>query len=96
MSKEKASKRTLIQRAALAVVRSEMHLYDHLSSRPRYRVEPPCRPFDASVDIQVTMHCAHSVRLIDPCEKCERNEQDCVAYRRAASVRLKALLKQME
>lgn len=95
MSKDKPSKRTPIQRAALAVVRSEMHLYDHLSARPRYRVEPPCLRTSSIDDNIAHGRCAHDHALHDVCSLCERNEEDCKLYRRAASVRLKALLKQL-
>jgi hypothetical protein len=92
------NKRTPIQQAALAVVRSEMRLYDAMSSVPRIRVDRSnIHTLDSIVDLQHgTRSCAHGRALHDVCSECERNEDDCKAYRVAASQRIKDLLKQLE
>lgn len=95
MSSDKAQTRTPIQRAAVAVIRAEMRLYDGLSRSPRYRVEQP-HALDTIVDMKFgSRSCAHGRALTDVCFECERNDEDCKVYRVAASQRIKDLLKQL-
>ncbi len=99
---DKPQPRTPIQRAALAVVRAEMHLYDALGRTPRYRVEAAhINALDAIADERArcsahgTRSCAHGRALHDVCAECERTDDDCKAYRVAATQRIKDLLKQL-
>jgi len=84
-------------KAAIAVVRSEMHAYDGLASKPRYRVEAPHRRDSArALDIDAPQKCAHGTWLHEQCDKCGRYDlpwSDCVPYRQAREQRLKELLK---
>jgi hypothetical protein len=92
------STRTPIQRIALAVVRAEMRSYDTLSSTPRLRVDRSnIHTLDAIVDAHLcgTRSCAHGRALHDVCAECGRDEQDCKAYRVAATQRIKELLSQL-
>ncbi len=93
MSKDKVVP-TSLQRCVLNIVRREMRTYDLLSQTPRLRYERSVvHSVDALVDIQQTRRCAHDRALVDPCPECERNEDDCVVYRRAVQSRIKELLK---
>ncbi len=102
MSSNKPSARSPIQRAAIALVRREMREYDSLGRVSRYRVE---RPIIDALDIieqeklshheHGTRSCAHGRALHDTCGECCRTEEDCKAYRVAASQRIKDLLKQL-
>ncbi len=102
MSQDKPSARSPIQRAAIALVRREMHEYDSLSRVSRYRVEQPrVNLVDAIAQEKLAHHehgtrsCAHGRALHDTCAECGRDEQDCKAYRVAATQRIKDLLKQL-
>jgi hypothetical protein len=96
-SNDKPSKRRAIQRVALNIVRREMRLYDALSATPRLRYERAVvHALDAIADAQHgTRSCAHDRALIDTCTECERTDEDCKAYRVAATQRIKDLLKQL-
>jgi hypothetical protein len=91
--------RSSIQRAALRIVRAEMHLYDNLASKPRLRVDRSnIHTYDAIVEQNASeahgsRSCAHGRALHVPCAECERSEEDCQVYRVAASQRIKELLK---
>lgn len=94
--------RTPIQRLALSIVRREMHEYDSLARTARYRVERTVvSALDALEQEKLSHHehgtrsCAHGRALHTPCVECERSEDDCKAYRVAASQRIKELLKQL-
>jgi hypothetical protein len=94
--------RTPIQRAAIALVRREMREYDSLSRRSRIVVEPPrVNLLDVIAQEKLAHHehgtrsCAHGSALHEPCAMCERTEQDCQAYRVAATQRIKDLLSQL-
>jgi len=97
VSSDKPTPRTAIQRAAIAVVRSDMRSYDALSATPRLRYERSVvHAIDAIVDTKYgTRSCAHGRALHDVCAECERTEEDTKAYRVAASQRIKDLLKQL-
>jgi hypothetical protein len=103
MSKDKPSTRTLIQRVAVALVRREMAEYDALSRVSRYRVvrSESNDAIDALTQEKLAHHehgtrsCAHGRALHDVCAECERTDEDCKAYRVAASQRIKDLLKQL-
>ena len=102
MSSDATSKRTQIQRVALAIVRREMHEYDQLSRRSHFVIE---RHIVNALDIieqeklshheHGTRSCAHGHALHDTCGECCRTEEDTKAYRVAATQRLKDLLKQL-
>jgi len=92
VSSDKPAPRTAIQRAALNIVRSEMRLYDSLGATPRLRYERSVAIVDAHY-AHGTRSCAHGRALTDTCGECCRNEDDCKAYRVAASQRIKDLLK---
>jgi hypothetical protein len=94
---DKPIQRTPIQRTALAIVRAEMRLYDSLSRSPRIVYERHVgRCIDELVSSQYgTRSCAHGRALHDVCAECGRTEQDCVAYRVAAQMRIKELLKDL-
>jgi len=99
---DKPQTRTPIQRAAVALVRSEMREYDALSRVSRYRVEPAhVHALDILAQEKLAHHehgtrsCAHGRALHDVCAECERTEEDTKAYRVAASQRIKDLLKQL-
>lgn len=102
MSSGKAPPRTQIQRAAIAIVRREMHLYDALARRPKLVYEAPtASALDVLMQEKLSHHehgtrsCAHGRALHEPCVACERSEQDCKAYRVAASQRIKDLLSKL-
>jgi len=97
MSGDGKNTRTPIQRIALAVVRAEMRSYDSLAATPRLRVDrSSIHAIDTIVDLQHgTRSCAHGHALHDVCAECERTEQDCKAYRVAATQRIKELLSQL-
>jgi len=94
--------RSALERRAIEVVRSEMRLYDQLSRRSKLRFEAPTmNTLDAIADersrqgVHGTRSCAHGRALHEPCSECTRDENDCKAYRVAATQRLKDLLKQL-
>ena|ERR1700756_263776 len=94
-------KRSPIQRRALAIVRSEMHLYDKLASRPRIVVEQPKRrdnvdkrSFDKDGCLK-TRSCSHDIPLHEPCVDCCRSVEECKVYRDVAMLRIKELLAQL-
>ena len=97
MSSDKPTPRTAIQRAAIAVVRSDMRSYDALSATPRLRYERSVvHAIDAIVDTKYgTRSCAHGRALTDTCVECERSDEDCKPYRVAATQRIKDLLSKL-
>jgi len=89
------AKFTPLQRAARELIRREMCEYDALSTPSRLRYERALtRENDVPYDTP-TRSCAHGVLLHEPCEKCERNEQDCKVYETAMLCRIRELLKQL-
>jgi hypothetical protein len=97
VSSNKLPPRTPIQRAAIAIVRREMHSYDLLSQTPRLRVDRSnIHTIDEVVDLtHGTRSCAHGRALHDVCVECERSEEDCKVYRNVAANRLSELLRQL-
>ena len=97
----RAPKRSLVQRRALAIVRSEMHLYDKLASRPRIVVEQPASHDDKDVrsydkdGCLKTRSCSHDIPLHEPCVDCARSAEECKVYRDVAMLRIKELLAQL-
>jgi hypothetical protein len=89
--------RSPLQRAAIAIVRREMHSYDSLASTPRIRVDRSnIHTIDEVVDLtHGTRSCAHGRALHDVCAECERTDEDCKQYRIAAQMRIKSLLAQL-
>ncbi len=94
--------RSALERRAVDVVRGEMRSYDVLSRRAKLRFEAPTiNTLDAIADERArcgahgTRSCAHGRALHDTCGECCRSEEDCKAYRVAASQRIKDLLKQL-
>ena len=85
-------------KAAIRVVKREMHSYDAMAQAPRYRVIAPTQ--HAKLDTTTLQRkCAHDIWLHEQCNKCQRYDlpwSDCVPYRQAMSSRLKELLKEIE
>jgi hypothetical protein len=91
--------KTPLQRRALEIVRSEMRLYDALSRPAKLRYEPAVSHYlDELAQDKLAHHehgtrsCAHGRALHDVCTECQRNDEDCKAYRVAAMQRIKDLL----
>lgn len=83
-----------IKQACRSLIRVELAQYDKLSQPARLRYERALSQYDHSV--LSPNKCAHGVELVNPCVKCERDDDDCRSYRVAAQFQLRELIKILE
>ena len=77
---------------AKSVVAAELRSYDHLSTPARIVYEHAAQQYVPSLIERGIYKCAHEVMLYEPCTKCGRTSEDCVAYAIAAQSKIKSLL----
>jgi hypothetical protein len=90
-------------RAAIDIVKREMHTYDSMSNPPRYRVESTKHRDDSdtknAAGPNTTFSCAHSIPLDEQCIKCQRLDwpwSDVEEYRRAKRLKIAELLRSIK
>lgn len=85
-----------LRRYARSVVAAELRSYDHLSTPSRIVYERKAQDYIPSFIERGIYKCAHGTMLHEPCSKCGRTEEDCVAYAVQLQAKLKSLLSILE